>query len=63
MDDRYVVEALSHHFPETVSLAQFASQANTIEAMTLLLTDYERKMNYDNRAKQGNMRRDSYPNR
>ena len=36
MDDRYVVEALSHHFPETVSLAQFASQANTIEVMTLL---------------------------
>ena len=31
--------------------------------MTLLLTDYERKMNYDNRAKQGNMKRDSYPNR
>ena len=28
-----------------------------------LLTDYERKMNCDNRAKQGNMRRDSYPNR
>ena len=63
MDDRYVVEALSHHFPETVSLAQFASQANTIEAVTLLLTDYERKMNYDSRARQGNMRRDSYPNR
>ena len=40
MDDRYVVEVLSHHFPETVSLAQLASQAHTIEAMTLLLTDY-----------------------
>lgn len=46
MDEKYLIELLSHHFPDTASSAQFSSQTHTIDAMTNLLSDYETQLAY-----------------